>query len=91
MDVKELFEFEGGPMGWWAKGHHEPAAFLAAVELARCEIGVGFDPVLLTENVRHTYWRVVPTISPHRDNAWVGLFIDARGPGPGAFAVTVVE
>lgn len=91
IEVQELFEFEGGPIGWWARGHHNPAAFLVEVEWARCEIRVGFDPVLRPEGVRHVYWRVVPTPSPYREGAWVGLFVDARGPGPGAFPVTVVE
>lgn len=87
INVEELREFEGGHLGYYAKGHHDPVAFLEEVELTRCEVGVGFEPVLRPDHVRHEYWRTVPA----PDGSGGSLFIVARGPGRGAYPVTVVE
>jgi hypothetical protein len=77
LQVKELREFEGGPLGWWSKGHHEAGVFLAGVaELER-------EP-LDASRVRLEWWRCVPTEGG-------SLLCRAKEGSRGAFPVTVVE
>jgi len=93
IDVQDLREFEGSWFGWWAKEHHDPEAFIEAVEIEnaggseqwkkRWEVRRKF---LNPEKVWHGHWRCVP----HHSGAGV-TYHQADGPGPGAFPVTVLE
>lgn len=87
INVEELRELGGGPlMGYYAKGHHDHGAFIAAVN----EYIDGRDSELAAErySVRHDYWRNVP--APQYGDGAI-LFVTARGPGHGAYPVTIVE
>ena len=78
--IEELREYEGGRIGWYARGHHDPATFLdAAIELELIDAGD-------VARVRHEYWRNTP--APGGNGT---LFHRARGPGRGAYPVTVIE
>lgn len=94
--VYEVFEGAeiGRQMGWWARGHHDPAAFLAAIkhetyldDPSWC-YGLAEAPVLRAEDVSHQHWRIVPH--------WVDGEVEGSrfvpcGPGRGAFPVTSIE
>lgn len=81
--IEELSEFEGGHMGWWSKGHHEPVDFLTE---ASYEAGKILD--IDVRYVRQEWWRCVPY--GNADERWV-LTIPAKPGTRGAFPVTVVE
>jgi hypothetical protein len=81
--VQVLTEAGGAPMGWYSKGHHRPAEFLAAIDELE-----GAPQRLDVENVTHAHWRCVPGLDEDGDPAV--LFRPAK-PGPGAFPVTVLE
>lgn len=85
MEIKELHEYEGGFLGYYAKGHHDPAEFLNEVADYICEFGAHATPEPLSEaHVRHEYWRNVPL-----DDGYT--LQRAKGPGRGAYPVTVIE
>lgn len=78
--VERLHEVDGcGALGFWARGHHDPDEFAEAVEWE-------YGDVIAFSAVEHKWWRNVP---------WEGgvgtLFVDADGPGRGAYPVTVYE
>ena len=56
LDPKVLYEFEGGPMGYWSKGHHDPKEFCKAV----IEQYAPDTYIPLPKGVKHEYWRNVP-------------------------------
>lgn len=79
LDIKQLREFEGGPLGWWSKGHHEAEVFLFAIVEASGKI---LEPA----HVRQEWWRCVPA------GPGMGSLLCRAQPGArGAFPVTVVE
>lgn len=80
IDIRILREFEGGPIGYYARGHHDPAAFVAAV--AEFD-DAGYDAAC----VRLEYWRNLPA----PDGSGGSIYVKARKPGRGAYPVTVVE
>jgi hypothetical protein len=85
MDIQELEEYEGGFMGYYAKGHHDADEFLEEVADYIREFGSPEMPEpMKAENVRHEYWRNMPV-----DGGVV--FNRAKGPGRGAYRVTVIE
>lgn len=80
--IQEFREFEGGHLGWWSKGHHDPIAFLFAVtEDMEERLEVTHDRVI------HCYWRCVPVGAGEKGV----LFCNAKQDQRGAFPVTVVE
>jgi hypothetical protein len=76
LQVKELREFEGGPLGWWSKGHHEAERFLFAV--------AELSGKIVDAPVRLEWWRCVPAEGG-------SLLCRAKEGSRGAFPVTVVE
>lgn len=83
LDIQELDEFEGGHLGWWSKGHHDPIAFLFAVTE---DMDERFETT--SDRVRHEWWRCVPV--PVAGENFT-LTIPAKPNTRGAFPVTVVE
>jgi hypothetical protein len=83
LEIEELREFEGGHMGWWSKGHHDPTDFLSYASLVAGEI-LDVD----VRFVRHEWWRCVPigVAGEH-----FTLTVAAKPGARGAFPVTVVE
>lgn len=80
LEIKELREFEGGHLGWFSKGHHDPIAFLFAVAEEvdnRLEVHSSL--------VRQEYWKCLPRTE--RGIETVTVKAGARG----CFPVTVVE
>lgn len=81
LEVQELREFEGGHLGWWSKGHHNPYDFLFAIDDEK-ELKVPID------RVRHEWWRCMPV---NVAGEQFTLTIPAKPHTRGAFPVTVVE
>jgi hypothetical protein len=79
--IEELHEFEGGHIGWFSKGHHEPADFLTE---ASFEAGKTLD--IDVRFVRQEWWRCVPAAGEH-----FTYTVTAQPNTRGAFPVTVVE
>lgn len=87
INVEELRELGGGPlMGYYAKGHHDAAAFIESVNhwLDRHDKQIAGERYV----VKHVYWRNVPATEYGEGFT---LFVEAPGPGRGAYPVTVVE
>ena len=78
IQVRMLNEFEGGrdPIAFWAKGHHQPEAFRAALEAQ-------WTKTAPLEKMGIGYYRHVP--SPPTKG-----YLMPCSKGPGAFKVTVV-
>lgn len=94
IDIQPLWELEGGPiMGFYAKGHHEAAAFLRALLDYVTQYGyddelpmVGDEPDLQPEQVSLTWWRWVPWVE---DGSYEGMTQRQAEPGSrGSFKVT---
>lgn len=86
--IEELRELDGGVLlGYYAKGHHDDLAFIAALaEHLEANSRERFE--CKSTDIYRAYWRNVP--APYYDDgAW--QITAAKGPGPGAYAVTVVE
>lgn len=84
--VEIIHEIDHGTvLGWYAKGHHDPDAFLDAVEHYE---GERRDwPPRPKNYVRHTRWRNVPLMPTH---GYCGhRFVE--GTGRGAYRVTVFD
>jgi hypothetical protein len=83
INIHHLHEYESGgkPMGYYAKGHHEPAAFLDAVK----EWSYPLPPP--EGDVHHELWRVMPS-GVKGEPGW---FHTVREKKRGAFEVTVIE
>ena len=80
--VQAVDEFEGyGLMGYYIKGHVDPAEFVAAV---RYDYGKDYDAT----KVRQTYARNVP-VGRDRPGEMVVYF--DKQPGRGAYPVTWLE
>ena len=86
--VERLIDLDtDNTMGYWVRGHVDLELFLDAVEWGY-EIGAeGERPI---RDVRHRWWRSVP-VPADWDCVATRQFVEASGPGRGAFAVTVVE
>ena len=87
-DVCELLEADdmyglGSRMGWYAKGHIDPDAFLLAAVEREIEYD-GTVPRCSVSDVKHTYWRTVPI-----PGVAGGRFVE--GEGRGAWPATVLE
>lgn len=86
--VKRLYEFEGGPTGYYVKGHKNVSEFLQAV--ASCFPSESKDDLhdRVSEQVRHEHWRMVPV----NDNRQFYSMISVKAvPGSrGSFPVTVL-
>lgn len=81
--IQELWEADGGGLiGHYAKGHHDPAAFLEAVT-AYLERDPGYE----VEHVRREYWRNIPA----RDGSDGWWLRETPGPARGAYKVTVYD
>jgi hypothetical protein len=82
LDPCPIREMQGNDLlGYYSKGHHEPAAFVAAAEEAwgdRCDAA----------QVRHG-WRRVAIGS--FDDEWMHWLAVAEAGGRGAFPVTIIE
>jgi len=63
------------------RGHVDKAEFNEAIGTH------GHGPLLPTDTIRHTYWRVVPD----KSGKWGGRYVFDCKPSPGAFAVTVLD
>lgn len=85
LEVQSLNEAgaSGSHMGWYSKGHHAPVAFLAAIDAHE-----GTPQRLTVSKVQLTHWRCVPAIDDDGDPV---VEFRPTTPGPGAFAVTVIE
>ena len=83
LSVIRMTEYEGWAVDcWYARGHHDLAAFAAAVEAERAA-----DPCDETpEPPTHAWWRFTPNLV----DEGVGCYVNARK-ARGAFAVTVSE
>jgi hypothetical protein len=88
INIETLRELDGGVvLGFYAKGHHDDLSFTAALAEYLDEIKY---PRLecKSSDINRVYWRNVP--APYYDDgAW--QMVNAKGPGRGAYAVTVVE
>ncbi|MPV55907.1 hypothetical protein CFB46_11905 [Burkholderia sp. HI2761] len=77
-------------MQCWARGHHDPAAFLVACEAALADWD-GRVACLDGKTVKHLHWR---TVRPDAETAALGvvdcLHVESK-PGRGAYAVTVLD
>lgn len=74
-------EGQGHPVGFFSRGHHDEGAFLAAIcDWLEVAARVPRYPV------RHTYYRIVPDVRGE-----VSFYVEAKGPGRGAFPVTVED
>lgn len=96
IEIEPLREMEGGPLlGFYAKGHHDLAAFLRAMleyaieegyddRLPYRKRGPGFYPGLNIWDVSLTWWRWVPWMGQ------AGLYAqyEAEPHSRGAFKVT---
>lgn len=82
IELVAMTEFEGGPapVTFYARGHHDPVEFLAAL---RREYGYWG----LLEAVVLGWMRFIPT--PDEDMRYI--LVDAPKPGPGAFAATSID
>jgi hypothetical protein len=81
IDVQCISDIHNGdPMGYYAKGHHDPAAFLEAV-VEQCSE----ERENLAEPVRHVYYRNVPLKNMDAD-----FLLQETEKGPGAYPVTTV-
>lgn len=81
IDIQQLHEFDGdgfggAPVGFYAKGQHEPATFIKTLESE-------FDYTCETGDVKNSHFRKVPCEGGHK---WIN-----GKPGPGAFAATHVD
>ena len=83
LDIQELREFEGGHLGWWSKGHHEPDDFVASI----AELDWADCTVIDRSRIRHEHWRCVPVGPGERGS----LFVSAKVGTRGSFPVTAVE
>jgi len=100
IDVKVLREADGPGslgcvLGWWAKGHHEPQAFIAAIHtcrrwdwraVARKALGTQHDVRLDESKVAHGYWRAMG-YGLGTEGCWHWMPCER---GRGATAVTVL-
>lgn len=88
LDIHELREFDGGSfLGYYSRGHHAVDVFMQAIaEYCGDEKSYAAPS---TTNVKHAYWRTVPAEPTTGEKG--SLFVEARGPGRGAYPVTVVE
>lgn len=84
MDIRTLYEYEGGFMGYYAKGHHDADEFLEEVADYIREFGSEAVGSLDPRYVRREYWRNVPLDGGYTIQV-------AKGPGRGAYPVTVIE
>lgn len=82
IDVSPITDTNNGDgMGYYAKGHHDPSAFLDAVTQQWDE-----DRENLVEKVRHIYYRNIPLKNMDAD-----FLLQETEKGPGAYAVTVIH
>ena len=73
----------------WARGHFEPAAFLAACEAA-LKAWDGRGVVLANKSVAHETWRTVRADAETRAIGVCDLLHIKSQPGRGAYPVTVL-
>lgn len=78
----------GQQFGYFAKGHHDPAVFLEAVDYYGaandCPGWLAHYRPMVPEDVRHEHWRCIPLGE--------GFYrYETSKPGRGAFPVTVIE
>lgn len=76
---------DGMLLGWYAVGHHNRAAFLAACR-AKLPVPAALEEQLSIERVRYGYW--VKTFGPRRFDP--ELYWPAEPTDPGAEGVTVL-
>jgi hypothetical protein len=83
IDIDVLYEFEAGrtPVAYYARGHFDDAAFIAALT-EHCSAEQQRFPDRL-EVVRE-HWRKVPAGEDY------GMYVLPSRPGRGAYAVTAV-
>jgi len=100
IDVRVLREADGPGslgcvLGWWAKGHHDPFVFIAAIQrcsrwdwrvVARRVLGVDRDVRLEQSKVAHGYYRAMG-YGPGTEGCWFWMPCER---GRGATAVTVL-
>lgn len=101
IDVKVLREAEGPGslgcvLGWWAKGHHDPFVFIAAIQrcsrwdwrdVARKALGIHCTIRLDESKVAHGYFRATP-YGAGEEGCW---FWTPCGRGRGAAPVTILD
>lgn len=81
MEIEHLQDLNGGNViGYYARGHQDPAAFVSAV------LDWSYPQAFKPEDVRHTYYRCVPVKADACDYR-----LDEVQKGRGAFAVTVID
>jgi hypothetical protein len=85
--IEVVYESDGGEeLGLFAEGHHDPAAFTAAVEAWRASpdgawLPAELVPTVLPDEVRHETWR--------NEDGGEGYVFRPAAPGePGAYPVT---
>lgn len=97
MEVEPLTEvFDdgevGNQMGYFAKGHHDPGAFVAACDWYGAENTdeefLRYHEPMTAAHVRHVYWRAVPI--RYQGEAHGFRWVDS-GPGRGAVPYTTLE
>lgn len=81
LEVKILNEFEGGFLGYYSKGHHDPHVFIDAIK------DFADGTIESVGHVRHEYWRCLP-VGPGYKGV---VLLNAKSHARGAFPVTVVE
>ena len=83
--------------GWWSKGHHDPAAFLVALNNEARDGGLGWEyeePVPFYDdrdlrNIQQSWWRKGQDCYS-RGEEWAFNIYEYDGPGRGRFPVTVL-
>lgn len=103
LEIHALYEFEGGPVGWYSKGHHPESEFRQAILKTVLRDTISDAPFSLVacafrdigpcedRPVEHKWWRVVPVRDYENGGVYgSGMFYDAKPHTHGAFPVTVV-
>lgn len=86
-ELREAGSDGGGFMGYYCRGHVDPAAFAWAANYhGDHQSGGGYDPRYVeTKDVHHVWWRTVPIAGDDGNMQ----YIPASGPGKGAWSATV--
>ncbi|MFC3228746.1 hypothetical protein ACFOGJ_15995 [Marinibaculum pumilum] len=86
-ELREAGEDGGGLMGYYCKGHVDRHAFAQAANRYSGATSTYDRRHVRAERSHHSWWRTVPMVGEPGQFR----FVAARGPGAGAYPVTVCE
>jgi hypothetical protein len=87
IEIEELCDFDEAPLWIYAEGHHDRAAFLAALRDWERETAGDAEDLYRVQDVRHVWLHRQPTSDEEAVYSY-----SIVGPGyPGAFPVTLVD